>query len=141
MGLFSCNTEKLRLLKDSLRGTPQPQTAPAPEIKVQARAKAPVPGGEAAAILQGYSDGKSTKDLAVEYSRSRTTISNILKRNNVKVRTLASPSASDVARMAQLYKSGLSLKKVGKRVGYDATTVRANILKVGVKMRDSHGRG
>lgn len=137
VGLFSCSTEQLRLLSDSLTGAPRPQMTSTAENNVRVRAKGPVSGADVSAILQGYSDGKSTKSLAAEYCRSRTTISNILKRNHVKARALARPSDSDVARMSQLYESGLSLENVGKEVGFSAKTVYTHLLRKGITVRST----
>jgi hypothetical protein len=39
-----------------------------------------------------------------------------------------------------LYADGLSLAKIGSRLGYHATTVHLALRAAGVQMRDTHGR-
>ena len=40
----------------------------------------------------------------------------------------------------QLYGDGNSLATIGRQLGVDASTVHKALKKVGVKMRDTHGR-
>lgn len=94
---------------------------------------------KAARIVAGYQSGKTVYELANEHRINRVTVSEVLKREGVKLRRQP-PSEQQIRQMTRLYESGLSLKKVGDRLGFNATTVRANLLKAGVRMRDSHGR-
>ncbi len=50
-----------------------------------------------------------------------------------------SPTPEEMSEMVSLYRSGLSLAKVGDRLGVHATTVLAQLRKVGVDTRTSHG--
>lgn len=41
---------------------------------------------------------------------------------------------------AMLYESGVSLAKIGTRLGFNDNTVRLRLIERGIEMRDSHGR-
>jgi IS30 family transposase len=45
-----------------------------------------------------------------------------------------------IAEAVRLYESGLSLAEVGAKVGVDHGTVRRQLLRHSVTMRDTHGR-
>lgn len=62
-----------------------------------------------------------------------------VKRQNVKMRRQP-PTDEQVKEMIRLYEDGLSLRKVGDRIDFNATTVRTQLLNAGVKTRDPHGR-
>ncbi|WP_454295337.1 hypothetical protein [Salana multivorans] len=42
--------------------------------------------------------------------------------------------------MCRQYEQGESLARVGAKVGFNASTVRTNLLRAGVALRDPHGR-
>lgn len=97
----------------------EPVSAPAPLRTVSPRVSA----SKAKRIVAGYEAGKTVYDLPDEHSLHRTTISFVLKRNGVRLR-LQSPTEEQVNEMIRLYGEGLSLKRVGERLGFDAGTVR-----------------
>jgi hypothetical protein len=77
--------------------------------------------------------------LADEFRIHRATVSLLLERQRVprRKRSLC-PALIEQARV--LYATGQSLAKVGRQLGCDANTVRLALVKVGVRMRDCHGR-
>lgn len=146
MGLFSCSTENAQQIRGYLEAGPSRQSrkasgesVPEYEPKSPKRQHQPVTGPLVKSILQRYEQGESTKHLANELGLSRTTISNVLKRNGVEVRVFARPAADTVAEMTRLYKEGLSLEKVGQRVGFSTRTVHTYLRRAGVAMRSVSG--
>ncbi len=75
------------------------------------------------------------------------TISGHLDRAGVRRRP-RSLSEAQIDEAVELYesglslekKSGLSLEKIGNRLGFDSTTVLKELRLRGVRMRDTHGR-
>ncbi|MBK0419137.1 hypothetical protein JD276_08830 [Leucobacter sp. CSA1] len=77
--------------------------------------------------------------IAEKYGIHRVTVSIVLGRNGTSKRPKGL-NDHQKARAVELYESGLSLATVGKQLGFNATTIRAALLKQGVSMRDPHGR-
>ncbi len=50
------------------------------------------------------------------------------------------PTEAQIDEMVRLYESGLSLERIGKRVGFTAHTVLTYLRERGVRTRDTHGR-
>lgn len=49
-------------------------------------------------------------------------------------------SDTQIDEAVQLYGSGLSLARIGERLGFSPTTVRSQLPRRGVRLRDPHGR-
>lgn len=90
-------------------------------------------------LADGYRRGAIVYELAGQFHIDRRTVSLQPKRAGISMRR-QSPTDDQVDEMVRLYKSGLSLVRVGEQVGYDAATVRTYITSRGVRTRDSHGR-
>lgn len=88
--------------------------------------------------MASYRAGKSVYELAAEHSCHRTTISGILKRSGVTMRRKPARE-TQIREMVRLYESGLSLAKVGERVGFSDGTVHRYLRERGVRMREVHG--
>jgi AraC-like DNA-binding protein len=73
-------------------------------------------------IIAGYKNGLSMDELASNFGCYRTTISQKLKAAGATIRRLP-PSDNQIAKMVELYQSGLTLEDVGKRIGKSARTV------------------
>ena len=78
-------------------------------------------------------------ELAAEFGCNRVTVAERLKKSGIGIRH-QSPSPEVVDEMVRLYESGLSLVRVGKQIGYGASTVHSLLRSRGVQARDSHGR-
>lgn len=90
-------------------------------------------------MANDYRNGATVYQLAQEFGISRHTVSARLKKAGVTMR--GEPlKLKDVDSMVRLYASGLSLLEVGKKVGYNANTVRNCLLERQIQTRDSHGR-
>ena len=66
-------------------------------------------------------------------------MSGILKANEVTMR-LHPMQPADVEHAIRLYVSGLSLAKVAEQLPYDPSTIWQAMRKLGITLRDSHGR-
>jgi DNA-binding CsgD family transcriptional regulator len=81
----------------------------------------------------------SLNGLAEQFKIHRSTVLDYLNRVGGQQRRPAlMPDQIVIA--ARLYQGGQSLKEVGLRFGVHASTVRAALLKHGIKMRDCQGR-
>ena len=94
---------------------------------------------DTARIISGYAAGASMKALAEELQLTRQTIARVLKREGVTLRQIGL-SDSQIDDAIQLYRSGMSLARIGEKFNVDHGTVRRQLLRRDVAMRDSHGR-
>ncbi len=131
---------RLQALRSLLGVLPDP-TAPLPKRKQQ-----PKPGrakrlkdDQVAKLCQAYEAGTSRRQLANDFGVAPKTVSAILKRQGVKTRW-RKLAESDVDEAERLYAQGMSLARVGERLGVTDCAVRYQLNKRGVRMRDSHGR-
>ena len=90
-------------------------------------------------MVARYKEGATAYELADEFGCNRVTVSERLKKAGITMR-LQSPSPEVVDEMVRLYKSGLSLVKVGNEVGFGASTAHNLLRARGVVTRDTHGR-
>ena len=94
-------------------------------------------------LKQVYLSGWSTTQMAKRYNLSKQTISRRLKAQGVKLRGVGgtcggTPKLAKWGEVAELYRKGMSLDALGRRIGCGKTTVSRNLRKMGVKIR---GRG
>jgi transposase-like protein len=95
-------------------------------------------GPEIDALAAGYQAGATVYELAGQFGVHRNTVSASLKRRGVGLR-FQSLSATQVTDAIQFYHEGLSLLKVGERVGCGTECVRQALMKAGVKIRPRNG--
>jgi hypothetical protein len=138
VGLFSSHANDLRVLHGLLEPVSAPRATPVVGQVRTRTVQRRIVGAEAEAVVTAYRSGRSVYELAVEHSCHRTTISGILKRSGVAMRRTP-PSDSQIREMVRLYKSGLSLVRVGERVGYSGDTVHRYLREQGVRMRVGFG--
>lgn len=86
-----------------------------------------------------YSEGATVYELAGEFGIERRTVAVRLKAAGVVMRQRPA-STEQITEMKRLYELGLSVAKVGDRVGFSSKTVLTYLRAEGVRMRDSHGR-
>lgn len=90
-------------------------------------------------VVKSYQAGKTINAVAREFRLHRTTVTSILDRHGVPVRShYMTEKHLDEARM--LYESGLSLARIGDRLSFDAQTVRTHLFRAGVQIRGAHER-
>ena len=92
-----------------------------------------------ASVVASYQDGQTTIRLAEQFGVDRRTISKVLTDASVSLRGRPL-SEQQIDEAVVLYKSGLSLAKVGKVVGAQARTIQLRLRERGVTTRDTHGR-
>ncbi len=90
---------------------------------------------EQIAVLQAYQAGSSMAALAMEYDARRSTISELLHRSGSPVRAERAISPDEIDEAVRLYAQGLSLVRVGERLGYTAETIRKQLKRCGVVLR------
>ena len=108
------------------------------ERRPQATAKR-LKGQEVKDLAEAYQAGATIAQLAKRFGINPTTVSNILKRENVATRG-RKLSDADIDTAERLYAEGLSLERVANRLNVTAGAIRFRLVKRGVKMRDTHGR-
>jgi len=74
-------------------------------------------------------------ELARQFAVHRSTVLDHLNRSNARRRYPALDEGG-VKEAVQLYRSGVSLRGIGTRLGVHASTVRLTLLRVGVRTRD-----
>jgi hypothetical protein len=95
-------------------------------------------GPEIDELVADYQAGATTYELAERFRMHRVTVSAILKRKGIALR--ARPlSPTQITTATQFYHEGLSLLKVGERVGCGTECVRQALMKAGVKIRPRNG--
>lgn len=90
-------------------------------------------------LVQRYNAGATVYELAPEFGIGRQTVSKYLKAAGVQFR-LSSLTEAEVEEVIWLYGTGLSLAKVGERVGREASLIHLTLRREGITCRDSHGR-
>lgn len=98
-----------------------------------------LPVHEVTELVAGYEAGASVYELAKRFKIHRSTVSNILHKMGVVMRK-QSMTEDQTDEAARLYEGGLSLAKVGGKLGFGTNTVRDALLRRGVMMRDPHWR-
>jgi transposase-like protein len=97
-----------------------------------------LPPADVDAVIQCYQAGSTIREIGTTFGVGRETVSSILKSHDVRIRNQSlEPEA--VALAIDLYRSGLSLAKVGNELHCDASTVRLALEGSGVPRRDTHG--
>ncbi len=83
--------------------------------------------------------GGTLRKLADQFGVTPQTVSNLLKRQGITPRWRL--TEADVDEAERLYARGLSLERVGDRLGVSGCAVRYRLNKRGVRMRDPHEQG
>lgn len=86
-----------------------------------------------------YKTGEILRVIAVDLGVSRQRLAARLRERGVRLRG-EKPSAEQVREMCLRYSQGESLARVGERLGFNPSSVRAYLLRAGMALRDPHGR-
>ncbi len=87
------------------------------------------------AILLAYQHGATMAKLARQIGVRRTTVSAVLRRAAIPVRVGLVPTAEQINEAIRLYGDGWSLARIGKRLHFDAKTIRRHLIHRQVVMR------
>jgi hypothetical protein len=92
-----------------------------------------------AEIVSRYEAGEPSTAIAASHELSKGSVIRLVREAGIPIRNQGLTN-DQVAEAAPLYASGLSLAKIGVRLGVDHGTVWRQLRKRGVKMRDTHGK-
>lgn len=109
------------------------ESSPVPRTAKQLR------GEQLQKLIAAYEAGGTVRAVAKQFGITPQTASSLLKCQGVVIRDTRL-SEEDIDKAAHLYATGLSLARVAERVNSNAETVRRQLRKRGVKMRDAHGQ-
>lgn len=138
LGAYSKTNETTRQICSLLEKARSERSDREPTV-AKIRTPKELPGEVQQSIVDGYRSGTSMKELAGVFGVHRTTIRAALDRHGVAPRDRTISSAQ-VATASRLYQSGLSLAKVGVKLGFDAQTIANHLHRVGVPVREPHER-
>lgn len=86
-----------------------------------------------------YRGGEVLRVIAGDLGVSRQRLAERLRERGVRLRR-EKPSSEQVLEMCRRYEQGESLSRVGERLGFNPSTVRVQLLRAGIALRDTHGR-
>ena len=86
-----------------------------------------------------YKSGLTVYQLAKQFGCHRTTVSQHLKAQGIKIRNRPL-SEVQIDEAIRLYESGLSCLKIGKIIGANDTTILKRLRERGVRVRGAHER-
>lgn len=134
LGRYSKHTRSLEKFQELLELVPSGgPPAPRKARQTQRRLREP----EVEELVAGYLAGSTAYELAGQFGVHRNTVLGILERRGVPRRyQKLSPEQLDLA--CTLYRGGLSLTKVGSRLGRRAETVRQALMKADLMGRLSN---
>lgn len=89
--------------------------------------------------MDRYQAGERVIDIARALSINKVTVIDHLNRADVKRRPRGM-SDVQINEAVRLYASGLSLARIGERLGFSARTVQSRLRERGVRFRDTHGK-
>jgi DNA-binding CsgD family transcriptional regulator len=90
---------------------------------------------ESERLVQAYRNGATLQDLVTLFEVSQSTVLAHLDRHGVARRQPVGLSPEQVKNATRLYESGLNLKQVGAKLGFDSKTVRKYLTEAGVTIR------
>ncbi|WP_433732666.1 hypothetical protein ACQP0C_10105 [Nocardia sp. CA-129566] len=114
-------------------------SGPAPADKLARRRVRRLDHDEVMALIEGYTAGESTYELADRFGVDRRTLSAILHRHNIPLRRWGL-SSQQVDEAVELYGLGWSLARIARHLAVDPETVLNRLRDRGVRRRDTHVR-
>jgi hypothetical protein len=136
LGRYSKQSRNLEKLHELLELVPS-GGPPAPRRSRQAQHR--LPEADVTELVAGYLAGSTADELADRFRAHRNTVLGILERRGVP-RRYQRLSTEQLDLACALYRSGLSLTKVGKRLGRPAETVRQALMRAAIEIRPRNGR-
>jgi hypothetical protein len=92
-----------------------------------------------AQLVAGYQEGAKLRELGRQFGIHPGTAGLILRRSGTEMRPKGLSPEQELE-AERLYSSGLSLMRVGDRLGADGETARRTMISRDVRLRDSSGR-
>lgn len=127
------DTEKFRKLANhSHSRTHDPEPAVFPRVAKRLRKD------EIAALASYYRSGVAIADIAKQYGIHRATVTAIVERNQIGLRTRGLSEAQVLQAIVE-YQSGDSLKTIGERYGVHPSTINNTLKRHGVALRKRNG--
>jgi histone H3/H4 len=90
-------------------------------------------------LVADYEAGQPTTALMKTYDIGKGTVLRLLRANGVQLRQ-QSMADDEITQVIELYGQGLSLARVGERVGRDASYIALVLERAGVPRRDPQGK-
>ncbi len=90
-------------------------------------------------IVARYEAGEPSTALMKEFSLSKGSVLKVLREAGVAMRNQGL-SGEQVDEAQGLYEAGWSLTRIGEKFDVDHTVVQRQLIRHGVRMRDTHGR-
>jgi len=138
LGRYSNLYDQAQRLKELLEIVPEGKKPVNTRARKQIQHRLRKP--ESAQLIIGYLEGRTTYQLAKEFSIHRNTVSTILERAGV-ARRLSPLTEAQIDRALKLYAEGLSLVSIANELGCSHTTVGKALVTAGVELRPRRGWG
>lgn len=127
------DTEKFRKLANHPRSRSRDA-----ELAVLPRVAKRLREDEIAALASYYRSGVAVADIAKQYGIHRATVTAIVERNQIGLRTRGLSEAQVLQAIAE-YQSGDSLRTLGERYGVHPSTINHTLQRHGVSLRKRNG--
>lgn len=99
-----------------------------------------LPKAQKELVAEAYRSGKPVKQIMAEFNIARTTVDRIARQHNIATRKVPALTDAQVKQAIRLYESGGSLATVAKQLESSPNTVRAALLRRGIRLRPRSGR-
>jgi DNA-directed RNA polymerase specialized sigma24 family protein len=136
VGAYSNLSRQKTFIAELLKIVPVGPVRDAPPANRQVQRRLHEP--EIDELVTSYLEGSTVYELAQQFSIHRHTVSEVLERREVS-RRYRKLSPDQLRLACTLYEEGLSLTKVGQRLGRRAETVRQALMKAGAEIRPRNG--
>ncbi len=86
-------------------------------------------------VVQGYTSGKTIYQLAEEFGCHRQTISDVLKRNNIKINNCVAQKKLDAEKVISMYAEMRTTKEIANQFGVSPKAILKCLRDNGVGIR------
>lgn len=132
---------QVRDLEQLVRQLPKPIAGSQPVTPPRARPRTAkqLNAEQRAQLIAGYEAGAELRELGKLFGIHPDTVGLTLRREGVAQRS-RSMTPEQVAEASRLYGDAWSSARIGRRLGFNATTVVTMLRKHGVRIRDANGQ-
>ena len=138
-----CNSQlATRQLNDLLVAAQKSTRQPREQQQRPAKANPKLAKEAVAELVLAYRSGASVNQLATTFGIHRSTVKDHLRRAGVEIRPGQPPKLTEIMKdeVVELYKSGLSIRKIAVRFGVTDNPVHHALKERGAQMRVPSGR-